>query len=243
LSNVEAGLQQQHNMLKYILNIPLDKTIVLTDTSEIRLLQDLPGVASDFSNHIDIRLLEYQMEMNLLNQKMIKSGYMPSLVFTGQFAYQGLRSEFKNYFNNNTENKWYSFSYIGVGLSIPVFDGGDKRAKTLQAKTDYRKTELLMTDRMEKFTVDFQNAVNNYNNHRANVERQKQNIALAEKVYDETALKYHEGLAGMSALLQDEMSLSAAQANYLTALYNFREAEIKIMSLNGELLNQLKIKN
>jgi outer membrane protein TolC len=235
LSNVEAGLEQQHSMIKYILNIPLDKTIVLTDKSETGLLQNFPGGMADFSNHIDIRLLEQQKEMNLLNQKLIKSGYMPSLMFTGQYVYQGMRQEFKNYFNSSPENKWYHFSYIGVSLSIPVFDGGDKRAKTLQVKTDYRKTELLLTDKLEKFTVDFQNAVNNYNNHRVNVERQKQNIELAEKVYDETALKYREGLAGMTNLLQDEMSLSAAQSGYLTALYNYKEAEIKIMSLNGDI--------
>jgi outer membrane protein TolC len=54
-------------------------------------------------------------------------------------------------------------------------------------------------------------------------------------VYNETALKYREGLATMSNLLQDEMSLNAAQANYLTALYNYKEAELKIMSLNGQI--------
>ena len=62
-----------------------------------------------------------------------------------------------------------------------------------------------------------------------------QNITLAEKVYGETALKYREGMASMSDLLQDEMSLGSAQANYITAWYNYREAELKIMSLNGEI--------
>jgi outer membrane protein TolC len=46
----------------------------------------------------------------------------------------------------------------------------------------------------------------------------------------------------MSNLLQDEMSLNAAQANYLTALYNYKEAELKIMALTGQvksIMNQL----
>ena len=235
LSNVEAGLEQQHNMMKYMLNIPLDKTIVLTDISEIRLLQSMPGVLSDFSNHIDIRLLESQLEINRMNRKVVNSGYMPSLVFTGQYAYQGMRKEFGNYFNDSPENKWFGSSYIGLGLSIPIFDGFEKRSKSLQEKMDFQKTEALLSDRKEKFTADYQNAVNNYQNNKANVERQKQNTALAERVYDETALKYREGLATMSNLLQDEMSLSSAQANYLTALYNYREAEIKIMSLTGDI--------
>ena len=67
------------------------------------------------------------------------------------------------------------------------------------------------------------------------MERQRQNIALAQKVYDETALKYREGLSTMSDLLQDEMNLSSVQANYLNALYNFKDAELQIMTLSGTL--------
>jgi len=65
----------------------------------------------------------------------------------------------------------------------------------------------------------------------------RQSVQIA---VEETALKFREGLATMTGLLQDEMSLSSAQANYLTALYNYREAEIKIMSLNGEIRNLYK---
>jgi outer membrane protein TolC len=69
------------------------------------------------------------------------------------------------------------------------------------------------------------------------MERQRQNIALAQKMYDETSLKYREGLSTMSDLLQDEMNLSSAQAAYLNALYNFKDAEVQIMSFNGEIRN------
>jgi outer membrane protein TolC len=238
LSNVEASLEQQHNMIKYMLNIPLGSTIVLTYTvEEMQLLQNSPGNLSNFSNHIDIKLLESQLEINRMNRKVVNSGYAPSLVFTGQYAYQGLRKEFGNYFNDSPENKWFGSSFIGLNLSIPIFDGFEKRSKSLQAKMDYQRTAALLSDKKEKFTADYQNAVNNYQNNKANVERQKQNTALAGRVYDETALKYREGLSTMSNLLQDEMSLSSAQANYLTALYNYKEAEIKIMSLTGDIKN------
>ncbi len=237
LNNVEAGLQQQHNMIKYMLNIPLENMIVLTDNPTMELLQNLPEITTDFSAHIDIKLLEAQQEINHANRKMVNSGYIPTLSFTGQYSVQGMRKEFENYFNNSPENKWFGASYIGVGLSIPIFDGLEKRSKSRQAKMEIQKTEALLFDKKEQFTADYQNAVTNYFNNKTNVERQKQNIELAERVYNETALKYREGLATMSNLLQDEMSLNAAQANYLTALYSYKEAELKIMSLNGQIKN------
>ena len=235
LSNIEAGLEQQHNLLKYMLNLPLQTTLILTDSSEMQLLHTLLDHSVNFSNHIDIRMLESQQTLNRMNRKVTNSGYIPSLAFTGQFAFQGMRQEFKNYFKNSPENLWTNSSYIALSLSIPVFDGLEKRSKSQQIKMDELKTEALLYDKKEKFNIDYQNAIHNYQNNKTNVARQQQNIALAERVYDETALRYREGLATMSSLLQDEMSLSSAQANYLTALYNYKEAEIRIMGLNGEI--------
>jgi len=44
-------------------------------------------------------------------------------------------------------------------------------------------------------------------------------------------------LVTMSDLLQDDMGLNNAQSSYLSALYNFMEAELKIMSINGDIKN------
>lgn len=237
LSNIDAAHQQQLNMIKYLLEIPLQETIILTDTAEIPLLQQSPVLKSDFSDHIDIQMLESQKEINLLNWKTINSGYYPALSFTGQYAYQGLRKEFKNYFQSSPENKWFNSSYIGLNLSIPIFDGFEKRSKARQVQLDFQKTSATLDNTKERLDVNYQNALNNYQNNRNNVQRQKQNIVLAEKVYMETALKYREGLASLSDLLQDEMGLNNAQSGYLNALFNFKEAELQIMLLNGEIKN------
>jgi outer membrane protein TolC len=122
-----------------------------------------------------------------------------------------------------------------VTLAVPVFDGFEKRAKSRQAALELKKTQETLESTKESFSMNYKNAMNNYLNNQNTVRRQKQNLELAEKVYKETSLKYREGLAAMSSLLQDEMSLSSAQGGYLTALYNFKEAELKIMSLNGEI--------
>lgn len=237
LNNTETTLEQQLNMIKYMLEIPLDEKIALTDTAEIPLLKVAPELVSDFSNHIDIQMLESQKEINSMNRKMINSGYLPTFSFTGQYSYQGLRQDFNNYFQSSSENNWYASSYIGLSLSIPIFDGLEKRSKSRQAKIDYQKTTLTLDNTKKRFSVNYQNSLNNYQNQKISVQRQKLNSTLAEDVYKQTDLKYREGLATMSDLLQDEMGLSNAQANYLSALYNYKEAELKLMSLNGEIKN------
>ena len=236
-SNTQAAQEQQLNMIKYMLDLPLDQTILLTDTAEMQLMKGEPVLQTDFSNHVTIRLLESQKEISLLNKKVITNGYLPTLSLTGQAAYQGLQEKFSTYFKSSSDNKWYPFANFTVTLAVPVFDGFEKRSKSRQANLDIQKAQETLDNTKESFSMNYKNAMNNYVNNKSTVRRQKQNLELAEKVYKETTLKYREGMAAMSSLLQDEMSLSSAQAGYLTALYNFKEAELKIMSLNGEIKN------
>lgn len=240
LDNTEALYQQQMNMMKYMLEMPLETALFLTDSVSMPLLLVPPADNADFSNHIDIQLLEAQKDIALLNQKVMNHSYIPSLAAFGQYGYQGMRQEFGDYFNSSPANKWYGSSYFGLKLSVPIFDGFQKRSKSRQARTDYVKATLTLDNTKERFSADFKTAINNYFNNRVTVERQQNNIDLAEKVYLETALKYREGLSTMSDLLQDEMGLSNAQAGYLNALYKLKEAELEIMSLNGEIKGLMK---
>ena len=236
-SNTQAAQEQQLNMIKYMLDLPLDQTINLTDTAEMQLMKAEPILQTDFSNHVTIRLLESQKDITLLNKKIITNGYLPTLSLSGQAAYQGLQEKFGTYFKSSSDNKWYPYANFTVTLAVPVFDGFEKRSKSRQANLEIQKAQETLESTKESFSMNYRNAMNNYVNNKSVVRRQKQNLELAEKVYRETTLKYREGMAAMSSLLQDEMSLSSAQGGYLSALYNFKEAELKIMSLNGEIKN------
>jgi len=235
LSNTKAAYEQQMNTIKYLLQLPLDTPVELTDTVGAELLSAQPILMNDFSSNVKIQLLESQKQINSLNKKYINAGYLPSLSLSGQAAYQGQQNKFSTYFKDNSDNKWYSYANFTVTLSIPIFDGFERRSKARQAEMDYRKTALTLNDTKESLSMDYRNALNTYNNNKTNVKRQKQNLSLAEKVFQETSLRFKEGMATMSNLLQDENSLNNAQDGYLTALYNFKDSELKIMSLNGEI--------
>ena len=235
LSNTKAAQEQQMNTIKYLLDIPLDTPIELTDTVGTELLSNQPILVNDFSSNVNIRLLESQQQIYTLNKKLINAGYLPSLSISGQAAYQGLQNEFKTYLSSSSDNKWFPYANFTVSLAIPVFDGFEKRSKARQTELDSKRTELTLNNTKEALSLDYRNALNTYTNNKTIVSRQKENLKLAEKVYKETTLKYNEGMSTMSSLLQDETGLNNAQAGYLTALYNFKDSELKIMSLNGEI--------
>ncbi len=235
LDNNRALYEQQLNMMKYTLEMPISQPIALTDSVDMVLLKSLPGMEIGFNNHTDIQLLEAQKDVASLYRKVVAAEYYPSLSLFGQYGYQGMRDQFKDYFRSGPMNKWFDSSYIGIQLNIPIFDGFQRRSKARRAKNDYLTASLTLDNTKERFSADYKNALNNYLNNKLTVERQQNNIELAQKVYQETALKYREGLSTMSDLLQDEMGLNNAQSGYLNALYKLKEAELDILSLNGEI--------
>lgn len=69
LNNTQTAREQQLYMIKYMLDLPLEENVVLTGKATMPLLTSEPILQSDFSNHVNIRLLESQKELNMLNKK------------------------------------------------------------------------------------------------------------------------------------------------------------------------------
>ena len=68
-----------------------------------------------------------------------------------------------------------------------------------------------------------------------NYKKQFDNYTLAQDVYSVTADQYKEGVGTMTAVLQDEMRMSEAMNNYLTAYYKYKVANLSLLKLTGQL--------
>lgn len=73
-------------------------------------------------------------------------------------------------------------------------------------------------------------------NHNMEVFRtQSESRCQAEEVYNVTEEQYKEGVAPMTALLQDEMQLRTAQTACVQALCQCRLARLDLLKLSGNL--------
>jgi len=70
----------------------------------------------------------------------------------------------------------------------------------------------------------------------ATLKNQKENVGLAEKVYNTTRLKYEQGLGSNMEIYNAETDLKMAQKNYYGALYDAIIAKIDFQKAVG-LLN------
>lgn len=237
-ANAVSMLTQQLNLLKYVMDYPAEKEISLTpvDTEHITPVA-LSGLSENLS---ELRLLRQQGTLAEQQQKMISQGYLPSLSLTGNFMYSAFTDKAKNWFHSGPSNHWYNSSGIGLTLRIPIFDGFDKRSKLRKARIDTENVKLAYENTRKNLQTQYLNATNELMNSQRNFTKQKDNYLLAEDVYEVTSDRYREGIASMTEVLQDEMRMSEAQNNYVTAHYNYRMTNLSLLKLTGNLETLLK---
>lgn len=231
--NAKAMLEQQLNMLKYVIDYPADKEIALTKVDTEKLMNvGLTGLSTD---QTELLLLSQQKDLLEKQKKMIRQGYLPSLHLTGNLMYSAFTDKARHWFHSHPSNYWYNTTGIGLSLRIPIFDGFDKRSKERKASLDIENAKLNYENTLKNLQTQYANATNELHNSQRNFTKQKDNYQLAKDVYDVTSDRYREGIASMTEVLQDEMRMSEAQNNYITAHYNYRIVNLTLLKLTGKL--------
>ncbi|HNW99386.1 MAG TPA: TolC family protein [Bacteroidales bacterium] len=224
---ITRQLEVVKNLLKYQMGIELSKTIVLTDNLNSLLeTSDLAGLTlKDFKveNNVNYKLMETQEKLSGLNLKLQKSALLPDVV--AFYSHQ-----------ENFNDKSFSFTppnLVGVSMNIPIFGSGMKIAKIQQAKIGLEKVRNLKQQVSLGLQTTFINAKSKYTTALNTYITKKQNVILAEKIYNKSLVKYQEGIIG-------SMELTVSQNQYLQAQSEYYTSIIELTTAKSELEKLLK---
>ena len=233
LANAKAMLREQYNMLKYVMDYPADEEILV----EVKHVDDINMAAQSGlnANLYELQLMRTQEKLTEQQVKLAKDAYLPTIALTGNFTFSAYTDKFKNWFHSGESNHWYDSNGLGISLRVPVFDGFEKRSKIRKAKIDADNARIAYENTLKNLQTQYSNAVNDQLNNERNYRKQRDNYRLAEDIYKVTMDRYREGVTSMVEVLQDEMSMSEAQNNYLTAHYNYEVSNLAVLKLTGGL--------
>ena len=233
LANAKAMLREQYNMLKYALDYPADEDIQV----DVKRVDDIEMASQTGlnTNLYELQLMRTQEKLSQQQVKLAKDAYLPTLALTGNFTFTAYTDKFKNWFHSGESNHWYDSNGLGISLRVPVFDGFEKRSKIRKAKIDADNARIAYENTLKNLQTQYSNAINDQLNNERNYRKQRDNYRLAEDIYKVTMDRYREGVTSMVEVLQDEMSMSEAQNNYLTAHYNYEVSNLSVLKLTGNL--------
>ncbi len=226
-----------YNMLKYQMGMDLKNGLKLTDKlADIRFSSDaLSTDKFDPSKRIEYSMLQTQQNLNQLELKKNRVGYLPSIFAYGSAQESAYRTKFDIL---DAGNKWYPTSLIGLKLTLPIFDGGQKHFRVQQNKLNIMKTENDMKSLSLGLDLEFENSKTMLINASNTLEIQKKNMDLATEIYDVSTKKYDAGVGSNLEVMNAETALKEAQTNYSSALYDALNAKVDFDKASGSLIKQ-----
>lgn len=243
LSNIESQLSilnnnidLAYNQLKNAMGLSQDAEIVIADStrilsSTIQTQQLQADQQFDFTRTIAFKEKNLTTQLLDLNIKSIRYEALPKIGFYARYGANGFGSE--NLFD--AYDPLLDFGSMGLSLRWNIFSGFRRDAQLKSAIIEKDNYILNMEVSEELMRLQYTNSRNNLLRARSTIETNKANVALAQKVYDNTNLQYKEGTASLSQLLNAELSLRDANNNYTQSLIDFFKADLELNKANGTL--------
>jgi len=231
-------LQLARYGLKLQMGMPVGDSLILSgklDEVNPDSLQAFGGTV-DYSRRIEYSTLQTQKALTALDLKNVQAGYYPTLVAIANLGVNSAASKFSNLSNFNEKFRYAPFSFFGLNLSVPVFDGLQKKYKAEQSRINMMKISNGMKQLENVIDFEVKQANINLANAFESYAIQKRNLKLAEEVVRVSKVKYRQGVGSNLEVTNAESSLKESQTNYYTALYDFIIAKIDLDKAQGQLL-------
>ena len=220
--------------LKFLIGMPVRDSLVLTDSVTENSIKD--GLLNEgdynYTDRKEYQYLDLSKKLNEYNVRRYQLSKLPTLRLNANYSKLAQRTEF-NFFN--TGKPWFSSSYIGVSLDVPLFSGFAKNAEVQQAKLQLQQVNNNIENLKRQIDYQVDSSVNSYHNAVIELDYQRKNMQLAEQVYNQTKTKYESGLASTTDISNAEADLRTAQDTYVTALYEAAVAKVDYMKAIGKL--------
>jgi outer membrane protein len=219
--------------LKTLIGMPAKDTLVLTDqiTDDQVKMDILTDTAYSYNDRKEYQYLQLGKKLNEFNIRRYKLAYLPALSLNANYSKNAQRNSF-SFFGSGD---WFTTSYVSLSLAIPIFDGFAKDARIKKATLEMRQTENQIENLRNTIDNETEQARLNFRSALTTMDFQKQNMALAETVYNQTKKKFEAGTGSNTEINAAQTDLIAAQTNYMSALYSAIVARVDYLKAIGKL--------
>ncbi len=228
LLTIERQIENIRKLLTIQLGLPAGSKVVLLESLEALLDRNLVAPTNytfNLEEHIDYRLMQTNEDLMDLSMNREKSTFLPSVSAFYQYSDKTNKPDFD-----------FNITHVlGVNVSIPIFSSGMRMAKVSQAKMELEKTRNQKEQQSQMLILGAQQALSEYNSAFENYTNEKQNFELSQKVFDQTTLKFKQGMVSAldlttvnNQLLQAQLSYAAAVQDLLTKKVTLDKAYSKL---------------
>jgi len=237
LEQANRNYSQALNQLKFQMGMPLSEPLRLQQLQIENDLQvtDLSNAEERFfERRPDFRQLLLNTELADLNRISNNRGYFPSLGLYGTYGTNAQRQDF-NFFQGGLP--WFQSSAIGLTFSWTPFDGNQRKYRDQENRLTLETLRLQQILTRESAQLNLSNAQVSYQNLVTDIQRERDNITLAQRILTVTELEYKEGIATSVTLIDAKDALTTAQNNLANKLISLYQARLDYENAQGTIID------
>lgn len=209
------------------LGIAFDIRLVLTDELKfVPVTTQAPEQAllTAREQRLELRAQENRQRLASLSLSSVTSERIPSLSLNGDYGWIGLKPE-----------DALSTRSIGLTLSVPIFDGGQRESRISENRSRVRQESIRMKDVSDQVTLEVRNALLTLESstQQVGVSARGMELALKELIFAKD--RFAAGLTTNIEVTNAQTSVARARDNQIEALFRFNASRINLARAKGEI--------
>lgn len=213
------------NALKVLLNVPVETELTLTtqlsDMLSAEAIVALLGKDFVLENNLSYQTLAKNVELAKKNVHMAGWAYGPTVGVGYQYSE-------KDYFGKKEGFNMTPPNALSIQVSMPLWSSGKRAAGVVEkkialeeARNTFEETADNLGIQNEQLRYNLQNAYETYTN-------EQENMGVTQRVFDNTSLKFQQGVASNLDLVNASNDLITAQSTYVQAVLALVNAEVEL---------------
>ncbi len=213
------------NALKVLLNVPAETELTLTtqlsDMLSAEAIVTLLGNEFVLENNLSYQTLAKNVELAKKNVHMAGWAYGPTIGVGYQYSE-------KDYFGKKEGFNMTPPNALSIQVSMPLWSSGKRAAGVVEkkialeeARNTFEETADNLGIQNEQLRYNLQNAYETYTN-------EQENMGVTQRVFDNTSLKFQQGVASNLDLVNASNDLITAQSTYVQAVLTLVNAEVEL---------------
>lgn len=221
----EEALKAKYAYLKMQMGLPDSISLQLAyDTARLETLAVMDTSAPALAqNRIEYQQLQTQKRLQEINYNYYKWQFIPTIQAYGNYNLNYLNNDFDKLYRDNYPN-----SFAGVRVGIPLFQGFRRIQNMKQAKLQSERVDYDLEQMRNAVSTEVTQALAVYKGYLNDYYTMKQNVAIAQEVFDVIELQYKSGIKTYLEVITAQTDLRTAELNYSNALYQLLGSKLDL---------------
>ncbi len=231
--DAQTASQEALLQVKHLAAIPLSRSIEIQDPP-MELVKNFPSgepeaVQAALNDRLELKVAETQLKSREERVKAARAERLPSVAGSGEIAFSG----------NTPSKNDYLVGNIGVGLSMPLFEGRAITGKVIEAEGERQKAEARLSDLRIQVEEDVRLSLQKLKDAADRVSTTAQASELADRELTLAQDRFRAGVGDNVEIVNAQTILARNQDAHVAAQAQYRMVQINLALALGRMRTTL----